>query len=95
MEAILSKGPKQKDFLDLLTLLHALMREMRGKSRGEVEAHIDNPSESPIFQAHPKILGNKLLTNFICDYCRLIIIGTARVLRDRGADGRGNPDADL
>ncbi|MCW2274948.1 flagellar motor stator protein MotA [Rhodoblastus acidophilus] len=78
MEAILSKGPKQKDFLDLLTLLHALMREMRGKSRGEVEAHIDNPSESPIFQAHPKILGNKLLTNFICDYCRLIIIGTAR-----------------
>lgn len=78
MEAILSKGPKQKDFLDLLTLLHALMREMRGKSRGEVEAHIDNPSESPIFQAHPKILANKLLTNFICDYARLIIIGTAR-----------------
>jgi len=78
MEAILGKGPKQKDFLDLLSLLHALMREMRGKSRGEVEAHIDNPGESVIFQAHPKILGNKLLCNFICDYCRLIIIGTAR-----------------
>jgi len=78
VEAILSKGPKQKDFLDLLTLLHALMREMRGKSRGEVEAHIDNPAESAIFQAHPKILANKLLTNFICDYARLIIIGTAR-----------------
>jgi chemotaxis protein MotA len=78
MEAILGKGPKQKDFLDLLALLHSLMREMRGKSRGEVEAHIDNPGESAIFQAHPKILGNKLLTNFICDYCRLIIIGTAR-----------------
>jgi len=78
VEAILGKGPKQKDFLDLLSLLHALMREMRGKSRGEVEAHIDNPGESAIFQAHPKILGNKLLCNFICDYCRLIIIGTAR-----------------
>jgi chemotaxis protein MotA len=78
MEAILGKGPKQKDFLDLLTLLHSLMREMRGKSRGEVEAHIDNPAESEIFKTHPKILASKLLTNFICDYCRLIIIGTAR-----------------
>ncbi|MBB4199380.1 flagellar motor stator protein MotA [Rhodoblastus sphagnicola] len=78
MEAILGKGPKQKDFLDLLTLLHSIMREMRGKSRGEVEAHIDNPQESEIFKLHPKILGNKLLCNFICDYCRLIIIGTAR-----------------
>lgn len=78
VEAIMGKGPKQKDFLDLLTLLHALMREMRGKSRGEVEAHIDNPKESDIFANHPKVLANKLLTNFICDYCRLIIIGTAR-----------------
>ncbi len=78
VEAIAGKGPKQKDFLDLLSLLHSLMREMRGKSRGEVEVHIDNPGESEIFKAHPKILGNKLLTNFICDYSRLIIIGTAR-----------------
>jgi chemotaxis protein MotA len=78
VEAIAEKEPKQKDFLDLLTLLHSLMREMRSKSRGEVEVHIDNPSESEIFKLHPKILGSKLLTGFICDYCRLIIIGSAR-----------------
>ena len=78
VEAIAGKGPKQRDFLDVLSLLHALMREMRGKSRGEVEAHIDNSSESEIFLAHPKVLANKLLTGFICDYARLIIIGTAR-----------------
>jgi chemotaxis protein MotA len=78
VEAIAGKGPKQKDFLNLLALLHSLMREMRGKSRGEVEVHIDNPTESEIFKAHPKVLANKLLCNFICDYCRIIIIGTAR-----------------
>ena len=78
VEAIGGKEPKQKDFLGLLGLLHSLMREMRSKSRGEVEAHIDNPTESEIFKAHPKILANKLLCGFICDYCRLIIIGTAR-----------------
>ncbi len=78
VEAILGKGPKQRDFLDTLALLHALMREMRGKSRGEVETHIDNPDKSPIFSAFPKVQANKLLTGFICDYCRLIIIGSAR-----------------
>lgn len=78
VEAIAGKAPHHKDFLDLLSLLHSLMREMRSKSRGEVEGHIDNPTESEIFKAHPKVLGNKLLLGFICDYCRLIIIGTAR-----------------
>ena len=34
LEVITDKGPKQKDFLNLLGLLHALMREMRSKSRG-------------------------------------------------------------
>jgi chemotaxis protein MotA len=78
VEAIGGKAPHQKDFLGLLSLLHSMMREMRGKSRGDVETHIDNPAESEIFKAHPKILANKLLTGFICDYCRLIIIGSAR-----------------
>ena len=48
------------------------------KSRNEVEAHIDNPNESAIFQPFPKVLKNHDLTDFICDYCRLIIIGNAR-----------------
>ena len=78
VEAILDQGPKQQDFLNLLGLLHALMREMRSKSRGEVEAHIDNPQESEIFLAHPQILDNELLCGFVCDYCRLIVIGSAR-----------------
>jgi chemotaxis protein MotA len=54
------------------------MRELKTKTRNEVEAHIDNPTESAIFQAYPLILRNHELTHFICDYCRLIIIGNAR-----------------
>ncbi|WP_182084935.1 flagellar motor stator protein MotA [Aureimonas sp. ME7] len=78
MEAFKNAVPKQRDYLDLLSLLHSLMREMRSKSRSEVEAHVDNPSESAIFSAFPNILKNQPMTNFICDYCRLIIIGNAR-----------------
>ncbi len=37
MEAITDKVPKPRDFLDVLSVLHALMRELRAKSRSEVE----------------------------------------------------------
>ena len=43
-EAIIDKVPKPRDFLDVLSALHALMRELRGKSRAEVEPHFDNPA---------------------------------------------------
>lgn len=78
MEAFRHQVPKEQDYLETLGLLHSLMRELRTKSRNEVEAHIDNPDESSIFQAYPRVLKNRDLTNFICDYCRIIIIGNAR-----------------
>jgi chemotaxis protein MotA len=78
MDAILDRAPKQRDYLDVLGVLYTLMRELRGKARNEVEQHIDNPTESAIFKAFPQILADKDLTSFICDYCRLIIIGNAR-----------------
>ncbi|WP_375182690.1 flagellar motor stator protein MotA [Sphingomonas adhaesiva] len=78
LEVFRGSAPKERDFLDVLALLHALMREMRSKTRTEVEAHIDAPEESAIFQAYPKILANKDLKYFICDYVRLILLGNAR-----------------
>jgi chemotaxis protein MotA len=78
MEAIKGAVPKEKDYLEVLGVLHSLMRELRTKPRNEVEAHIDNPNESPIFQTYPTVLKNQDLTAFICDYCRIIIIGNAR-----------------
>lgn len=78
MEAIKESTPKPREYLDTLAILYALMRELRTKTRTEMEVHVDNPGESDIFKAFPKILAEKDLTNFICDYCRLIIIGNAR-----------------
>lgn len=78
MEAFTNKVPKQRDYLDVLGVLYSVMRELRAKSRNEVEVHIDNPKESPIFQAYPSIIKNEALMHFICDYCRLIIVGNVR-----------------
>lgn len=78
MDAFKNNVPKEADYLQTLGLLHSLMRELRTKPRNEVEAHIDNPDESSVFQAYPLVLKDHNLTHFICDYCRIIIIGNAR-----------------
>ena len=77
-EAFRHKVPKEREYLDTLGVLYSLMRDLRTKSRNEIESHIDNPEESSIFQSAPTVLKNKELTAFICDYVRLIIIGNAR-----------------
>ena len=78
MEALMGKVPKRKDFLALLGLMHALMRELKTKPRNEVETHFDDPANSEIFKAYPDIAKNADLVTFICDYCRLTLIGNAR-----------------
>ncbi len=78
IEGVKGAGPIERDYLDVLGVLYSLMRELRGKGRNEVEEHVDNPEESSIFKSFPRVLLDKELTHFICDYCRLIIIGNAR-----------------
>jgi chemotaxis protein MotA len=78
LEAIKEAVPKPSDYLDILALLFVLLREMRAKTKSEMEAHVDQPEESEIFKAYPSVLKNHDLTTFICDYCRLVLIGTAR-----------------
>jgi chemotaxis protein MotA len=78
VEALTDKVPKRKDYLALLGLLHALMRELKAKPRNEVEPHLDDPANSEIFKAYPDVAKNQELVMFICDYVRLILIGNAR-----------------
>ncbi|HZP19786.1 MAG TPA: flagellar motor stator protein MotA [Bauldia sp.] len=78
IEAITGRVPKRKDFLALLSLLFALMRDLRTRPKAEVEAHVDDPENSPLFTHFPGLLKDKELTHFVCDYVRLIIIGNAR-----------------
>ena len=78
IEAFRDAAPKSRHYLDVLGVLYSLMRELRSKPRNEVEGHLDDPAQSPIFQKFPTVVANTELTTFICDYCRLIIIGNAR-----------------
>jgi chemotaxis protein MotA len=78
IEAFLGSATSDRQYLDVLGLLYSLMREFRAKARNEVEVHFENPKESPIFTKYKSVVNNNELTNFVTDYCRLIVVGNAR-----------------
>ncbi|MEM6933865.1 MAG: flagellar motor stator protein MotA [Pseudomonadota bacterium] len=65
------KGPKwvDQDYQDLLCLLFALIRIARSNPI-DVEAHIEDPGSSAIFEKYPKIQADKTATDLICDTIR-------------------------
>jgi chemotaxis protein MotA len=77
-EALKNAQPSHSDYVELLALLFFMMRELRNRSRAEMETIIDAPNDSEVFKASPSVLANDDLTTFICDYFRLIVMGNAR-----------------
>jgi chemotaxis protein MotA len=78
LQAILNKGPKSADYLEVMGLLYILLREMKTKGRNAVETHVENPAESELFREYPTILADKQMISFICDYIRLAMVGSAK-----------------
>jgi chemotaxis protein MotA len=67
-------GPKwnKKDYGDLLALLFQLTKLMKTKGVVALEAHIENPKESSIFQKYPKLMKDHFVVDFICDTLRMM-----------------------
>jgi chemotaxis protein MotA len=67
-------GPKWKagDYRDLLSLLFLLTKTMKSKGVIALESHIENPTESTIFNRFPKIMKDHFAIDFICDTLRMM-----------------------
>lgn len=61
---------KREDYQDLLCLLFSLLKIAR-KDPVAIEAHIEEPAASPIFQAYPRILEDKASVDMISDTIRM------------------------
>jgi len=74
----LLKGPKYKkaDYLELLTMQYQVFRMAKTKGMLALEQHVENPHESSVFQAFPKFHGDHHAVEFLCDYLRLMTLGT-------------------
>ncbi|HET6184047.1 MAG TPA: flagellar motor stator protein MotA [Acetobacteraceae bacterium] len=72
MKALKGAAFARADYVDLLSLLYLLVRLANTKGAMAVEPHIENPTESAIFQRFPKILNNAFARDMICDYMRMV-----------------------
>lgn len=72
------KGPKhgKSSYLELLSLLYTLFRLAKTKGDLALESHIEKPEESPIFQKFPNFSHDHHTVEFLCDYLRLLTLGT-------------------
>ncbi len=73
----LLKGSKhnKKSYMELLALMYDLFTKARKEGLMALEADIDEPENSPIFQKYPQILKNHHALGFIADYLRLMVGG--------------------
>jgi chemotaxis protein MotA len=72
------KGPKynKQDYVELLSLLYQIFRLAKTKGMLSLESHVENPEESDLFAAYPSFVKNHHAMEFLCDYLRLMTLGT-------------------
>jgi chemotaxis protein MotA len=63
-------------FLELLSLLYAVFRLAKTKGALVLEQHVERPDESTLFQRFPRFQADHHAVTFLCDYLRLITLGT-------------------
>lgn len=77
----LFRGPRydKVDHLELLGAMYLLFRLIQFKGMLALEPHIENPSESDIFERFPKLAADHHAIEFMCDYLRMLTLGTKNV----------------
>ena len=75
----LLKGPKHKkgDYMELLGVLYSVFKLAKSKGDLALESHVEQPDDSTIFQKFPTFHGNHHAVEFLCDYLRLLTLGTS------------------
>ena len=72
------KGPtyKKGDYVELLSVLYQLFRLAKTKGMLALEQHVEKPDESTLFGQFPKFQHDHHAVEFLCDYLRLMTLGT-------------------
>jgi chemotaxis protein MotA len=66
----------KKSYSELLTLMYAIFKLAKTKGMIALEPHIENPKDSALFSNFPSFTKNHHGMDFMCDYLRLMTMGT-------------------
>jgi len=77
ISALIKADKYDKDaYLELLSMLYSVFKLAKTKGALVLERHVENPEESTLFQRFPKFFGDHHAVTFLCDYLRLLTLGT-------------------
>ena len=74
----LPKGPryKREDYVSLLKLIYEILMKIRKEGLLAIEADLEKPEESALFQKYPVVLNDHHMVVFITDCLRLMVGGS-------------------
>ncbi|HWJ86775.1 MAG TPA: flagellar motor stator protein MotA [Pelagibacterium sp.] len=77
----LFRGPRynKQSYVDLLGLQFSIFKLVQSKGLLALEQHIENPVQSDLFARFPTFASNHRAVEFLCDYLRMITLGTYAV----------------
>ncbi|MBR9970525.1 flagellar motor stator protein MotA [Magnetospirillum sulfuroxidans] len=68
---------KKDAYIEMLSMLYAVFKLAKTKGDLALESHVEKPDESPLFQKFPGFSGDHHVRTFLCDYLRLLTLGTS------------------
>ncbi|MTJ82412.1 MAG: flagellar motor stator protein MotA [Telmatospirillum sp.] len=66
----------KQSYLELLSLLYSLFKLAKTKGDLALESHVEKPDDSSLFQRFPGFSSDHHTLEFLCDYLRLLTLGT-------------------
>jgi chemotaxis protein MotA len=66
-------------YVELLGLQYSLFKLAKSKGNLALEVHVENPKDSTLFAQFPRFAKDHHAVEFMCDYLRLITLGTENV----------------
>lgn len=70
--------------LQLLCLVFELLQKIKRDGMASIEADIENPKGSALFQRYPRVLGYQRLVEFITDYFRMMMDNSVTLVQLEG-----------
>lgn len=97
---LMLKKPKynKASYIELLCMMYQLFKLAKTKGLLALEQHIEKPEESSLFAQFPGFLHNHHAVSFLCDYLRLVTLGSDKpyeleALMDEELEVHHNEDA--
>ncbi len=66
-------------YIELLSMMYMVFKLAKSKGMLALEQHIENPDESELFAQFPTFHGDHHMVVFLCDYLRMISLGTENI----------------